>query len=165
MNESSVIIDRPENFRRAGAGADERVFLWRPSWPWFASATRSSAALANKGNRRAKTARHILRTLMRTSGRRSLGSPWPVWAWAWRWNRSLTACSSPIFRTGRVTSAALRHDIAIGRRFFHQLLSAHCRRRTGAEGRGHPADVAGGVADRQPAHLVLPRLLIPSSGC
>ena len=123
------------------------------------------ATLAAKGNRRAKTARHILKHIDAYIGATQFGITLASLCLGIAVEPVFRDLLEPIYKLAGITSEPLRQHIALGVGFLRQLLFAHRRGRTGTKGGGHPPHPAGVFDDGGSAGLVLSSYRFRSSGC
>ncbi len=117
------------------------------------------AALAAKGNRRAKMARHIVAHIDTYISTTQFGITLVSMALGVVVEPVFRDLLGPLFDLLKITSAEVTARHRHRRRLFRELLSADCGRRTGAEGDCHPAHAADVVVGRRAAELVLSFLL------
>ena len=116
-------------------------------------------ALAAKGNRRAKMARHIVAHIDSYISTTQFGITLASMGLGVVVEPVFRDLLEPLFELLKITSAIGPGRHCHRRRLFRELLSADCRRRTGAEGDCHPAHVADVLVGRQPVELVLSAVL------
>ena len=120
-------------------------------------AIRNLAALVAKGNRRAKTARHIVAHIDTYIGATQFGITMASLGLGVAVEPVFNALLNPLFDLlGVIASERLASRHRHRRRIFRELLPADRGGRTGAESNCHPPHAADGVVDGQPAGLVLP---------
>lgn len=117
MNESSVIITVLKLFAVAALVLMNGFFV-AAELAMIRIRDSQLMALANQGNRRAKTARHILRHIDAYIGATQFGITLASLGLGMAVEPVFNGLLEPIFELARVTSPALRHDIALGTGFF-----------------------------------------------